>query len=342
MESGSDELLASVLDLDEFFTESVARTLQGSFDSFSACGNNFYLYNDPAEDADPDDLHGTWRIIPWDFDLDLARWGTEAAVGMDPWKPWVTSINSLYVYYGDNYADPIHIRNQEMGRDVAARIADLLDGPLDWTLIDQEISDAYALIAPHVEADPLGYGQRLDQWVADTRLTQYLLLSNQGGEVARCPDWGNALLARELDPQGAVGASLLVVDGWSWGDGDSLNCVFTDAACVGFQVGHTHYCSGLYAPAPSRVVIQMPEGYGTLRGAVGLQVHNAYESDGASFQVWQDDALLWESHSLYDYDPAEDMGAVAIHAGPVLLVTEPTGATSGDETAWVDLRVLPE
>ncbi len=57
-----------MVDLDTCFTESIARTLCGSQDSFSADGNHFYLYNDPGEDADipwdykPNDLHGRWRV----------------------------------------------------------------------------------------------------------------------------------------------------------------------------------------------------------------------------------------------------------------------------------------
>ena len=50
---GSDEELSAVLDLDGFFTESIVRTLAGSQDSFSADGNNFYLYNDPGAHTEP-------------------------------------------------------------------------------------------------------------------------------------------------------------------------------------------------------------------------------------------------------------------------------------------------
>jgi hypothetical protein len=336
---GSDDELAEVLDLEAFFVESVIRSLQGSFDSFSSCGNNFYLYNDPGQDADPDDLHGTWRVIPWDFDLDMGVWyGVESAV-MDPWAPWVTSKNADGVYYdGADYWDPIHIRNQEMGRDVGALLAELAAGPLAWATLDQEIRDTYALIEPYVQEDPLGHGPGLWDAIADLRMLLHLMLANQVGEVSECASFAdNALGVGELSPAGKVGASVLVVDGWSWGAGE-LNCVLTDRACVGLDVGQEHFCTGLYAHAPSDITIQVPDGYRVLRGGVGLQVHHEDDGDGAAFEVWQAGEMLWASEWLTNYDPVQDL-EVTVAPGELRLVTDMGQNAVGDATTWTDLRV---
>ncbi len=340
VEHGSDEDLAAVLDLDAFFTESVIRSLQGSFDSFSACGNNFYLYNDPGLDADPEDLHGTWRIIPWDFDLDYGVWyGVEHAV-MDPWAPWETSTNATNVYYGGDYTDPIHVRNQAMGRDVATEIARLVAGPLSWEVIDQEITDTYALIDSYVQEDSLGHGPGLFNAIADLRMLLHLMIANQVGEVSACAPFAQeAVPVADLSPAGTVGSSVLVTDGWSWGPGE-LNCVLTNSACVGFDVGHEHFCTGLYAAAPSEVTVQVPEGFTVLRGSVGLQVHYEDHGDGAGFEVWQNGEQLWASDWLMNYDPAQVL-EVSVQAGELTLITTSGENQVGDGTAWLDLRVEP-
>ena len=49
--------------------------------SFSADGNNFYLFVD----------EGQVRIVPWDCDVDLGVWYLPTALSVDPRQPWLTS-----------------------------------------------------------------------------------------------------------------------------------------------------------------------------------------------------------------------------------------------------------
>lgn len=336
---GSDEDLARVIDLDNFFTESIVRTMAGSQDSFSADGNNFYLYNDPGEDVDPTDQHGTWRVIPWDYNFDFTSFGLTAALTVDPSRPWATSDYAFDPHTGVPYVDVLMERQIASGRDVDARVAELLTGPLDYAGVVAQVERWRALIADEVATDPMGGETAFAQGVANDLLYIHMRWSNElGAEVADCAALEDgAAPVRDMAPTGTVGWSSLSADGWLWSGG----CVSTDSACVGFDIASTHYCTGLFAHAPSDVTITVPEGMSGLRGAVGLQLFAQDCSTGARFSVEQDGVVLWESGVLSSYSEAEDMGDVPVEPGEVRLVTDPLGDYSCDTTAWVELRAVP-
>lgn len=339
---GSDAALADVLDLDAFWVESIVRTLSGSQDAFSADGNNFYLYNDPGVDADPDDLHGTWRIIPWDYNFDFAALGLQAALGVDPAQPWATSAFAYDPTTGAPYVDVLHLRQIEGGRDVDATVAELLQGPLAYPLVQAKVQAYAALLANDAAGDPLSGQEAFAQAVANDLVYLHSRWSNElGVEVADCADLEpDATLARDLSPQGTVGWGQITADGWFWGDG-AVNCVATDALCVGFDVRQEHFCTGLYAHAPSDVTLEIPPGATTLRGAVGLQVFGSDCSDGARFSVVQDGVTLWESPVLSSYTAAHDLGDVPVTPGTVHLIASDLGNYACDTTSWLDLRAVP-
>ncbi len=339
---GSDEELAAVLDVDAFFTESIVRTLAGSQDSFSADGNNFYLYNDPDLDADPDDLHGTWRIIPWDYNFDFAALGLQAALQVDVRMPWATSAFAYDPFSGEPYVDVLMQRQIDHGRDVDATIEALTAGPLSYDNLVAKVRQYASLLAADAAVDPLSSATAFEQAVANDLLYLHARLSNElGEEVADCaPLEASATPARDMSPQGTVGWGAVTADGWYWGN-DEVNCVGTSELCIGFDVLDQHYCTGLYTHAPSDVTIQVPEGATTLRGAVGLQLFGSDCSSGASFSIVQNGATLWESEVLYSYTAAEDMGAVTVVPGDVRLVTATEGDFGCDTTSWLDLRAVP-
>jgi hypothetical protein len=340
--SGTDEELAAVLDVDAFFVESIVRSLTGSQDSFSADGNNFYLYNDPSVDADPDDLHGTWRIIPWDYNFDFSALGIWSALYVDASMPWATSGFAYDPYTGEPYVDVLMERQIAHGRDVDAAIAELIAGPLAYSDIVDKVRQYAALLAEDVALDPLGSQTAFEQAVANDLLYLHVRFSNElGVDVADCAALEtDATLARDMSPQGTVGWGAVTVDGWYWGDGE-VNCVGTDENCMGFDVRDKSYCTGLYTHAPSHVTIQIPDTASSIRGAVGLQLFGEDCSTGASFSIVQNGVTLWESGVMYSYTAAEDIGDVSVEPGELKLITSDRGNFSCDMTSWLDLRAVP-
>lgn len=334
---GTDEELAAVVDLDAFFVESVTRTLSGSQDAFSADGNNFYLYNDPGEDADPGDLHGTWRVIPWDFNFDFTSFGVLPAMEVDPWRPWATSDYAYDPYSGEPYEDRLMMRQIAAGRDVDAQVRELAEGPLAFPRLLERVEAWRALLADEVATDPLGGAEAFRVALANDLLYLHLRLSTElGEEVAECAAMeAGATPAAEMAPTGTVGWSELTADGWVW-SGQSV----CGDACIGFDVAGEHFCTGLFAHAPSSVTLTVPQGATRLRGAVGLQAFGSDCSGGAQFRVVQGGVTRWESGVLGSYDEAEDLD-VPVDAGEVTLVTDPLADYSCDTTAWLDLRAVP-
>jgi len=339
---GSDAELAAVLDVDAFFIESIVRSLTGSQDSFSADGNNFYLYNDPGRDIDPDDLHGTWRIIPWDYNFDFTSLGFWSALHVDATMPWTTSAFAYDPTTGEPYVDVLMERQVAHGRDVRAAIAELAAGPLEYATLVAQVRQYAELLAADAATDPLSDATQFEQAVANDLLYLHARFSNElGVEVADCAALeASATPARDMAPTGTVGWGAVIPDGWYWGN-DAINCVGTDEICIGFDVLDQHYCTGLYAHAPSRITIQVPSGATTLRGAVGLQLFGQDCSSGARFSIEQDGARLWESGVMYSYTAAEDIGDVAVAPGEVVLITSDEGDLSCDTTSWLDLRAVP-
>lgn len=339
---GSDEELAAVLDVDSFFIESIVRSLSGSQDAFSADGNNFYLYNDPDVDADPDDLHGTWRIISWDYNFDFSALGMQPALYVDASMPWATSGFAYDPTTGEPYVDVLMQRQIAHGRDVDAAIAELTAGPLAYSLLVDKVRQYESLLADDVASDPLGDPAIFVQAVSNDLLYLHARWSNElQEEVADCASMeAGATLARDMSPSGTVSWGAVVADGWYWGN-EAVNCVGTDQICIGFDVRDQHYCTGLYAHAPSDVTIEVPSGATTLRGAVGLQLFGQDCSDGARFSVVQDGVTLWQSGLLYSYTEAEDMGDVAVQPGEVHLIATQEGNFNCDSTSWLDLRAVP-
>lgn len=339
---GSDAELARVLDLPAFFDESIVRTLAGSQDAFSADGNNFYLYNDPGVDAVPGDLHGTWRVIPWDYNFDFTSLGELAALTVEPARPWATSNYAQDPTTGAQYRDVVMLRQLASGRDPDARARDLAQGVLAYPAVAAQVLAWRALIADEVATDQLGGADRFAQGVLDD--LQYLRLrwsNTLGREVAACATLEpGAVVARDLAPTGTVGWSSLSVDGWSWA-GAGAHCGAATGNCVGFDVGSQHFCTGLFAHAPSTVTIIVPAGHSTLRGAVGLQRFASDCSGGVGFRVVQDGSLRWQSGTLRSFTEAEPLPDVAVHPGPVQLIADPLGDNSCDMASWVDLRAVP-
>lgn len=311
---GSDAELAAALDLPGFFRQSVLRSLLGGHDSFSGDGNNFYLYDD----------RGTWRLIPWDFDADLATYGVGWALSLDPRAPWATSRWARDKLTGEAYVDPVLVRSLAMGADVDATIAALLAGPLRWRELDADVVAKAALIRDAVAADVLDHGPTFDRHVAELRLFLHARLSRFAGrDVADCPPApAGALRAAELAPEGEVGWGGLSIDGTTWGPG--------------FSVAGEHFCTGLFAHAPSSVRLQIPAGHEVLRGRAGLQDWDQACDDGATFTIVQGGAVLWDSGAVRCYQPARRF-EVRVAPGEVILVAEPVGDHIYDTTAWLDV-----
>ena len=339
--SGSDARLAEVLDLDGFFDESIVRTLSGSQDSFSADGNNFYLYNDPWLDPVPGDLHGTWRVIPWDYNFDFTSLGFQAALTVEPARPWATSNYAQDPTTGAPYRDVVMLRQIASGRDPDARARELADGVLAYPDLLARVEAWRTLIRDEVARDPIGGAVRFDRGVAND--LQYLRMrwsNTLGREVAACaPLEAGAVPVRDLSPAGTVGWGTLSVDGWSWGGPG--RCLSGQRDCFGFDVAGRHDCRGLFAHAPSTVTITVPAAHTRLRGAVGLQGIGTECGDGVVFRVVQDGVTRWQSGTLRSYSPAQELVDVVIHAGAVQLVADPLGEISCDMATWLDLRVVP-
>lgn len=339
--SGTDEELAKVLDLDNFFDESIVRTLSGSQDAFSADGNNFYLYNDPWVDADLGDLHGTWRVIPWDFNFDFTAFGMQQALTVEPRRPWETSNYAQDPTTGAPYRDAVMIRQIAAGRDPDARARELTADVLPYPDVLARVEAWRTLIRDEVARDPIGGAERFDQAVfTDLQYLRMRWSATLGREVAPCaPLEAGATPVKDLSPTGTVGWGTLGLDGWGWPAPG--RCLVGTHDCFGFDVGFTHYCRGMFAHAPSAITITVPPGKTRLRGAVGLQRYGQDCGNGATFRVVQDGVTRWQSQVMRSYTPAEDLGDVAIHPGPVELVTDPLGEYSCDMATWVDLRAVP-
>lgn len=311
---GTDAELAAAIDLPGFFRHSVTRSVLGGHDSFSADGNNFYLYDD----------RGTWRIIPWDFDYDLATDGVATALSLDPRAPWATSRWAADSLTGEPYVDPLLVRALAMGADPDAVIAELLVGPLRWRELDAEVVATAALIRDAVIGDVLDHGPTFDRHVAELRMFLHARLSQFAGrDVADCPPApAGTRRAAELAPQGAVGWGSLSIDGTSWGPG--------------FSVAGEHFCTGLFAHAPSAVTLQLPAGHDTLRGKAGLQDWDQACGDGVVFSIVQDGAVLWDSGLVRGYEPARGF-EVAVVPGEVVLTVDAAGDHTCDTAAWLDV-----
>ena len=315
---GSDAELAAAVDLDNFTRISVARSVIGGIDTFSADGNNFYLYIDD----------GVVRQIPWDLDADLGYpWAFALALAVDPEAPWLTSPWAYNPLTGAAYTDPVLVRHLAMGADVGAILDELLAGPLDFSTVDAAVVASADLIRDDVYADVLGVGTGFDVRVANLRLFLNTRLSAlAGGDVADCSDPGDgSVTLGSLSPTGTVGWGSLLVDQTDWGPG--------------FTVNGEHYCTGLFAHAPSRVTVTLPAGVTALTGAVGLQDWNQTCGDGATFEIKPDGAVRWESGVLENYDAAVDFGTLAVAPGELVLTASPNAEYSCDTAAWLDVRV---
>ncbi len=322
--SGSDAELLEVLDLAQFTHVSVARSVLGSLDAFSADGNNFYLY----------DHQGRWKLLPWDFDVEMGYpWYFSTALAVDPTQPWTSSPWSADCVTGEDYADPVLLRSIAMGTDIDALVQELIADPLSWERLSADVVAAAELIRPYVWDDSLGYGSYFEIRQADLRLFLHSRLSRLAeGEVADCPEPEEGVLrATDLSPSGTV----------SWG---TLDLDSTTTWGPGFIVAGEHHCTGVFAHAASTVTLQVPEGYGSLSGASGLQDWNRVSScgDGATFHVLQDGVALWSSDTVMPYQQAMSFGPLEVEPGTVQLVTGVNADYSCDTTAWVDLELAPE
>ncbi len=315
--SGSDAELRAALDIDEFTRMSVIRSVFGGIDTFSADGNNFYLYN----------LGGYWSIIAWDLDADLGYpYYFSTALVVDPSAPWLTSPWAYNPVSGAAYTDPVLSRGIAMGTDIDGIVAETLAGPGEWSVIDAEIAAAAELIRDDVYSDLLGYGPSFDQRRHDLRLFVHTRASSLlGRDAAPCEEAGpGEYRAADLSPAGTVGWGSLLVDSTNWGPG--------------FQIAGEHFCTGVFAHAPSDVTLTLPEGVTHLSAAVGLQDWVQQCGDGATFSVTQDGVTLWTSQPRANYDEPEATGTLAVVPGEIHLVASPNSEYSCDTAAWVDVR----
>ncbi len=320
--TGSDEELLAALDLEQFAAISITRSVMGSLDAFSADGNNFYLYDDD----------GLWKLIPWDFDVDLGYpYYFETALAVDLRAPWTSSPWSYNCMSYEDYQDPVLQRALALGFDPDALVEELLQGPLEWGSISAAVAEAADLIGPYVEQDALGYGPYFACRQADLRLFLHTrLCALAGQEVALCPEPEDGVLrAADLSPSGSVGWGSLLTDSTNWGPG--------------FVVNGLHHCTGLFAHAPSSVSLQVPEGYGRLRGLVGLQDWNRSTvcDDGATFHVLQEGVELWSSGSVNGYQDAVAFEDIAVEPGALTLEVRENGGYSCDTSCWLDLELTP-
>lgn len=313
---GSDAEVAEVVDLDEFLRVSVARSVMGGIDTFSADGNNYYLYSD----------HGRLSQIAWDLDADLGYpYAFANAFAVNPRAPWLTSPWSVNPATGAPYTDPVLLRHLAMGADPDAVVAEVLAGPLDHAEVDAKIVASADLIRDAVWNDVLGYGPAFGPRVADLRMFLHERSSALAGhDVADCtePDDGSVPVSA-MSPTGTVGWGALTVDATNWGPG--------------FSVNGEHTCRGLFAHAPSDVTVTVPAGVTRLTGAVGLQDWAQVCGDGAAFSVVQGGTTLWSSGVVRGYADAVPF-AVDVAPGALRLVVSPNAEYSCDTAAWLDVR----
>ncbi|MDP2315639.1 MAG: CotH kinase family protein [Pseudomonadota bacterium] len=310
--TGTDDQFAAALDLTNFGRESVARSVMGSMDAFSADGNNYYLYDDG----------GVWHILPWDFDVDLGGYYFSTALTVDPRAPWASSPWATNPITGAPYTDPVLARNLALGLDPDALVDELVGGAMAWEVVDAEAAAAAALIRDDVYADVLGYGVSFDQRRHDVRLFLHARLSAfAGADVAPCVTPPASVPLADLNPTGTVGWGELLVDRTYW--------------APGFNVAGEHACTGVFAHAPSTVTLTIPDGVTRLVGKAGLQDWAQRCGDGATFAVVQGETL-WQSGTILTYQAAEAFD-VAVSPGALQLVTAPNAEYSCDTAAWVDV-----
>lgn len=302
--SGTDEAFAAAVDVDRFTKIAVTRSAMGAIDQFAADGNNFYLYVDDG------------RITPiaWDLDADLGYpYYFTNALEMGLEEPWYWSHARYNPVTGAIYSDPVHARAVASGWDVQGWLDALLADPLDWNTLDTQISGYEAVISDAACADTYISCVSYKQRVVDLRFFLHTRLARlAGAEVATCesaPEWSvSAVLGTAT-----VGAS-------SW--------------APGFMVGGVHACTGIYAPAPSQVALEVQAG--TLSGAAGIHDQNMNGSAGVRFSIVQGGVTLWE-HTASAYQEAQPF-SVTVSEGSVLLVA--MGRTPAyDGASWVNLIV---
>ncbi len=302
--SGTDEAFAAAVDVDRFTRIAVTRSAMGAIDQFAADGNNFYLYVDDG------------RITPiaWDLDADLGYpYYFTNALEMGLEEPWLWSHARYNPVTGAVYSDPVHARAVAAGWDVDAWLNRLLTGPLDWETLDAQTAGYAAILHEAACTDTYIPCASFEHRVIDLRFFLHTRLARlAGAEVARCesaPAWD----VRSVEGAATVGAS-------AWGPG--------------FMVGGVHACHGIYAPAPSQVVLTVHAG--TLSGGAGVHDQNMNPSAGMHFEIRQDGATLWE-HTALAYEEAA-LFSVPVSEGTVVLVA--TGSTPAyDGASWVDLTV---
>lgn len=315
--SGDDAAITAALDTDGFLRESLARSAFGSWDSFSADGNNFYLYDD----------HGLVRIIPWDLDYDFETPGVANALAVDPRAPWLTSPWSSDSVTGADYVDPVLSWHLAEGADTDGLLVELGSDAMAFDTVDAEVAASAALIRDAVAADPLGYGGSFDRNVAELRLFLHTRTSALlGREAKTCPEAPDGVLrAADLAIDGEVGWGALLVDATDWGPG--------------FVIAGETYCTGVFAHAPSSLTVDVPAGCDVLSARVGLQDWDQACGDGATFRIEQGGAELWRSATLANYSPAEPTGDIAVAAGALTLIADPNGDYACDTAVWADLEV---
>lgn len=304
--SGDDDTFRSLVDVEGILRTSAARAAMGAIDAFTADGNNFYLFDD----------HGQMRMIPWDFDADLGYPGYFSnALEMGMEQPWLWSHARNNPVTGAVYSDPVYARGLTLGFDLAGYVQEMLAGPLDWETIDGVVVEAADVIREEACSDTYHSCESHLHRVADLRFFLHSRLSRlAGGEVADCPEetpWTVTTL---------IGSPM--VDETSWGPG--------------FVVNGEHHCTGVYAGAPSDLVITVEAG--VLTGAVGIHDWNGTCGDGVAFSVSQGEDVLWRSGILSGYEPAEEL-SVNVASGELHLETDPLGSAACDHAVWVDLAV---
>lgn len=314
---GPFEDVAAAIDVEGFLRESLARSAFGSVDALSSDANNYYLYED-----DP-----LLRVIPWDLDFDFGNAGLGVALAVDPRAPWRSSPWASDSLTGEPYTDVLLQRILETGVDIEPLLVDLVSGAMAPDLVDAEVAASAALIRPEMDADPLGDPAVFDGAVDLLRLFIERRTAQLSGTEVPCgpPPPAGDLGAADLAITGSVGWGGLMIDGTTLGPG--------------FDVGGVHYCTGVFAHAPSAVQVTIPEGCTGLSAAVGLQQYDEACSDGAVFRVRQDGVALWESRPHLNNEPAEAFGPLAITPGTLDLEVDPLDNNACDTAAWLDLMV---
>lgn len=174
--TGSMSEVKRAIDLPGFFRESVARSILGSQDSFSADGSNFYLFDD----------RGQIKIIPWDFDSELGTLDPTTQLKVDPRHPWTTSPWAKDPPTHVPYTDPVLKRAIDDGADVDELVHELVSGPFEWKWLDAYVAAGAKLIEDDARRDVLDRGPEVSQRARDLRLWLHARLSALSGhEVDR-------------------------------------------------------------------------------------------------------------------------------------------------------------